>query len=182
MGICYPIAGGDLDEILVTWRQFDLNVLAGVPTTLMKLLERLTPEEYAPAPANLFVRWRAHVRGGQDRRRAGRVPRLPGALSIGVAGVDYGELGWASPGGAPGVHHCFDASTVMLELLDGTASPSKPRASLGASYSPTCRRLLCPSCATRWATRANGSIRPARRRGAFACSGAPKGKSARIGP
>ena len=30
MGICYPIAGDDLDEILGTWRQFDLNVLAGI--------------------------------------------------------------------------------------------------------------------------------------------------------
>ncbi len=98
VGICYPIAGDDLDEILATWRQFDLNVLAGVPTTLMKLLERLTPEDRrAPAPANLFVRWRAHVRG-PDRRRAGRVPRLPGALDR-RGGVDYGELGWASPGG-----------------------------------------------------------------------------------
>ena len=55
VGICYPIAGDDLDENLATWRQFDLNVLAGVPTTLMKLLERLTPEDRARLRLQTFL-------------------------------------------------------------------------------------------------------------------------------
>lgn len=27
VGLCYPVAADDLDEILATWRQFALNVL-----------------------------------------------------------------------------------------------------------------------------------------------------------
>lgn len=115
-GICYPIAGDDLQEILATWRQFDLNVLAGVPTTLMKLLELLTPEDRRSLGLQSFLY------GGEPMfadQIAAVQDIFPGCQvrSIGVAGVDYGELGWASPDGAPGVHHCFDESTIM-ELLD----------------------------------------------------------------
>ena len=115
-GICYPIGGDDLQEILATWRQFDLNVLAGVPTTLMKLLELLTPEDKAQLQLKSFLY------GGEpmfaDQMAAVRAI-FPGCTirSIGVAGVDYGELGWASPDAEPGVHCVFD-DTTMVELID----------------------------------------------------------------
>lgn len=126
-GICYPLAGDDLEEILAAWRQFNLNVLAGVPTTFMKLLELLSPADRASLKLDAFLY------GGEPMfadQIAAVQAIFPGCQvrSIGVAGVDYGELGWASPGGEPGVHHCFDESTVM-ELLDdngqGIAAPGQ---------------------------------------------------------
>ena len=142
VGICYPIAGDDLDEILATWRQFDLNVLAGVPTTLMKLLERLTPEDRAR------LRLQTFLYGGEpmfEDQIAAVQAVFPGCQvrSIGVAGVDYGELGWASPGGAPGVHHCFDASTVM-ELLDEHGQPIEATGQPGRIVLTNLHRRLMP--------------------------------------
>ena len=142
VGICYPIAGDDLDEILATWRQFDLNVLAGVPTTLIKLLERLTPEDRAR------LRLQTFLYGGEpmfEDQIAAVQAVFPGCQvrSIGVAGVDYGELGWASPGGAPGVHHCFDASTVM-ELLDEHGQPIEATGQPGRIVLTNLHRRLMP--------------------------------------
>lgn len=115
-GICYPIAGDDLDEILQTWRQFDLNVLAGVPTTLMKLLERLSAEDKAQLKLERFLYGGEPMFADQIAAVQTIFPDCQ-IRSIGVAGVDYGELGWSSPGAAPGVHHCFEDSTI-LEILD----------------------------------------------------------------
>ncbi|WP_036595650.1 phenylacetate--CoA ligase family protein [Ottowia thiooxydans] len=122
ISICYPLAGDDLDEIIAAWRQFDIDVLAGVPTTLMKLLERLTPEDKARLKLTTFL-------FGGEPMFADQIAAVqavfPGCQvrSIGVAGVDYGELGWASPGAEPGVHHCFDDSTVMELIDDATGEP-----------------------------------------------------------
>jgi len=141
-GICYPIAGDDLQEILSTWRQFDLNVLAGVPTTLMKLLERLTPEDRGTLQLQAFLY------GGEpmfEDQIAAVQAAFPGCQvrSIGVAGVDYGELGWASPGGKPGVHHTFDESTV-LELLDEHGHPIDQPGQAGRIVLTNLHRRLMP--------------------------------------
>ncbi len=116
VGICYPIGGDDLQEILATWRQFDLTVLAGVPTTLMKLLDLLTPEDKARLQLKTFLY-------GGEPMFADQIAAVhavfPGCKvrSIGVAGVDYGELGWACPNAEVGVHCVFDETT-MTELID----------------------------------------------------------------
>ncbi|QXL85421.1 phenylacetate--CoA ligase family protein [Comamonas sp. NLF-1-9] len=116
MGMGFPIAGDDLHEALAIWRQFDLNVLAGVPTTLMKLLELLTPEDRGRLSLRLIL-------FAGEPMFADQIARVqavfPGCVvrSISVAGVDYGELGWTDPEAEPGVHHSYDDSTV-LEIID----------------------------------------------------------------
>lgn len=142
VGLCYPVAGDDLDEILATWRQFDLNVLAGVPTTLMKLLERLTAQDRQRLQLQSFLY------GGEpmfDDQIAAVQAVFPGCRvrSIGVAGVDYGELGWACPDGAPGVHHCFDGSTVV-ELLDEHDQPVEALEQPGRIVLTNLQRRLMP--------------------------------------
>lgn len=116
VGICYPIAGDDLQEILATWRQFNLNVLAGVPTTIMKLLELLTEEDRRKLQLDTILYGGEPMFDDQIATVQALFPNCQ-VRSIGVAGVDYGELGWASADGQLGVHHCFDDSTI-LELLD----------------------------------------------------------------
>lgn len=116
VGMGYPIAGDDLHEALAIWRQFQLNVLAGVPTSIMKLLELLTPEDREQLSLRLIL-------FAGEPMFADQIARIealfPGCLvrSISVAGVDYGELGWTAADAAPGVHHSYDDSTV-LELID----------------------------------------------------------------
>ena len=55
-----------------------------------------------------------------------------------------------------------------MELLDEHGQPIEATGQPGRIVLTNCTAGSCPSCATRWATRANGSIRPARQRGAFA--------------
>ena len=116
VGICYPIGGDDLDEIMAAWRQFDLNVLAGVPTTLMKLLERLTPEDRQQLQLQSFLYGGEPMFDDQIAAVRAIFPNCK-VRSIGIAGVDYGELGWSSPEGVPGVHSVFDDTTIV-EILD----------------------------------------------------------------
>lgn len=122
VGICYPIGGDDLEEILATWRQFDLNVLAGVPTTLMKLLERLTDEDKQRLQLKSFLYGGEPMFADQIAAVKAIFPQCQ-VRSIGVAGVDYGELGWASPEAEPGVHCVFDASTVMELVNEDSGAP-----------------------------------------------------------
>lgn len=142
-GICYPIAGDDLDEILRTWRQFDLNVLAGVPTTLMKLLERLSPEDKAQLKLERFLYGGEPMFADQIAAVQAVFPQCQ-IHSVGVAGVDYGELGWCSPGSPPGTHHCFDDSTV-LEILDAeTGQPIEAMDTPGQLVITNLQRRLMP--------------------------------------
>lgn len=107
VGICYPIAGDDLDEILATWRQFDLNVLAGVPTTLMKLLERLTPED------RTRLRLQTFLYGGEpmfDDQIAAVQAVFPAARCAPSAWRGWTMASWAGP--ARAAHRaCTTAST-----------------------------------------------------------------------
>ena len=118
-GICYPIGGDDADEILATWRQFDLTTLAGVPTTLMSLLEKLTPDDRKTLKLETFLFAGEPMFPDQI---AALQQVFPGCKvrSFGVAGVDYGEMGWVPPGAQLGEHCIFEESTV-LEILEDSS-------------------------------------------------------------
>lgn len=142
-GICYPIGGDDAEEILATWRQFGLTTLAGVPTTLMALLERLTPADRATLRLETFLY-------GGEPMFADQIAALqqvfPGCQvrSIGVAGVDYGELGWVPAGAEPGVHSVFDDSTVLEILEDDSDQPVQGTGQAGRLVLTNLERRLVP--------------------------------------
>lgn len=117
VGMCYPIAGGDNEEIIHVWQQFQLTTLAGVPTTLMNLLGQMDEA------CRNQLRLKRFLYGGEPMF-ADQIALLKQYFpecqvqSVGIAGVDYGELGWdASLNAEVGVHHCFDDSTI-LEIVD----------------------------------------------------------------
>lgn len=122
LGVGYPIAGDDLHEALAIWRQFDLNVLAGVPTTLMKLLELLTPEDRERLSLRLILFAGEPMFADQIARVQALFPDCV-VRSISVAGVDYGELGWTEPDAEPGVHRSYDESTVLEIIDEGSGAP-----------------------------------------------------------
>ena len=143
VGICYPIGGDDLDEILATWRQFDLNVLAGVPTTLMKLLERLTPEDRRQLKLQSFLYGGEPMFADQIAAVQAIFPQCQ-VRSIGIAGVDYGELGWSTPAAEPGVHSVFDDTTIVEILDTETGEPVTETGKPGTIVVTNLQRRLMP--------------------------------------
>lgn len=143
VGIQYPLSGSaPASEIIKTLQQFEIDTLAGVPTSLLTLL----PEFAATQPGS--IRLRRFLYGGEamfpDQIEAlHRV--LPGCAvqSVGIAGVDYGELGWSEAGSEPGVHRSFDDSTV-LEILDDQGRPIDEPGVSGEIYVSNFRRRLMP--------------------------------------
>ena len=142
-GICYPIGGSDLDEALACWRQFGLTTLAGVPTTLMTLIGQMSEQD------RRTLKLRKFLYGGEpmfaDQIAAlQRVFPACEVRSIGIAGVDYGELGWAAAGQPQGVHHCFDESTVVEILDDDSGEPIEGTGIAGRLVVTNLNRRLMP--------------------------------------
>ena len=142
-GVQYPLSGAaPADEVIKTLKQFRIGTLAGVPTSLMSLLPALAQAEAGTIHLTRFLY------GGEamfpDQVDALRQV-LPGCTvqSIGIAGVDYGEMGWSQPGGEHGVHHCFDESTV-LEILDEAGRPLDEPGVSGELLITNFRRRLMP--------------------------------------
>lgn len=115
----FPIAGSSpAAETLKVIADFRVNVLAGVPTTIMALAEAYDMDR-ARYPG-IYVR--KILFGGESlypdqRRRLQEI--FPGAeaRSIGYASVDAGLLGFASEDCAPDEHRVF-ADATILELID----------------------------------------------------------------
>lgn len=117
VGMCYPIAGGDMEEIMHIWQQFKISTLAGVPTTLMSMLGQMTDETRQQLNLQRFLYGGEPMFPDQIALLKAYFPQCQ-VQSVGIAGVDYGELGWdASREAGIGVHHCFDDSTI-LEIVD----------------------------------------------------------------
>lgn len=117
VGINYPISGAaPLEEIVAVLSRFEIGTVAGVPTTVLRLIAHLE----RPSAQELSVD--KILFGGEsmylDQRHA--IERaFPGCRvsSIGYASVDGGELGYADPSCGPEEHRCFGGSTV-LEIID----------------------------------------------------------------
>lgn len=142
-GVQYPLSGSaPLSEIVKTLQQFRVETLAGVPTTLFSLLP-----EVAAAPEGT-IKLKRFLYGGEamfpDQIAALRRV-IPGCIvqSVGIAGVDYGELGWSEAGAEPGVHRCFDESTVV-EILDDEGRPIQEPGEAGELVITNFRRRLMP--------------------------------------
>jgi len=121
-GVQFPLSGSaPAEEVIKTIQQFRIETLACLPTTMLALL----PEIEAAEPGSIPLR--RVLYGGEaifdDQIEAlHRVLPHCAVQSVGIAGVDYGELGWSEPGTEQGVHRMFDDSTV-LELLDERGEP-----------------------------------------------------------
>ncbi|MGM0610722.1 MAG: phenylacetate--CoA ligase family protein [Thermodesulfobacteriota bacterium] len=143
VGVCYPIAGfAPPDEISETLQQFRIQTLAGVPTTIMSLL---------PALGGMGTE-KLHVRRiiyGGETMYPDQIEAIKRVLpnveirSVGIAGVDYGEMGFAGPDCAPGEHRCLDKST-RLELLNDEGHRIEETGTAGHLYITNFRRRLMP--------------------------------------
>src|SRR5690554_5497907 len=142
-GIQYPLSGSaPAADVIKTLQQFRVDTLAGVPTSMLALLPEL-----ARAQAG-SIRLRRFLYGGEamflDQIDALRHV-LPDCQvqSVGIAGVDYGELGWSEAGTELGVHRVYDDSTV-LEILDEQGHPLEQPGVAGELILSNFRRRLMP--------------------------------------
>ena len=88
----------------------------------MSLLEKLTPADRETLRLETFLFAGEPMFPDQI---AALQEVFPGCQvrSFGVAGVDYGEMGWVPPGAALGEHCVFDESTVLEILQDNSDEP-----------------------------------------------------------
>lgn len=118
IGVNYPIGGQTpIEEIVQMLSKLRINVIAGVPTTVMNILEYLNNHpQYQPNIELILF-------GGEsfypDQLEAiARVFPQAKVHSILYASVDGGELGYFDALTCKnGEHRCFDESTIM-EIVD----------------------------------------------------------------
>ncbi len=121
VGVSFPIAGfASPEEIIQDIKQFSIETVAGVPTTIMNLILHFEAENDR-LTVNRFLYGGEAMYPDQVAALQRAVPDCR-VQSIGIAGVDYGEMGWVDALCEPGVHRTFDDSTV-LELLDDQGLP-----------------------------------------------------------
>ena len=142
VGVNYPIAGfASPEEIIEDIRHFAITTVAGVPTSFMNLLAHFEAVSGRLAVTRFLY--------GGEAMYPDQVELLRSAVqgcrvqSIGIAGVDYGEMGWVDASCEPGVHRAFDASTV-LELLDDQGLPLEDTGAEGALHITNIFRKLMP--------------------------------------
>ena len=142
-GVSFPISGSaPAEELIDALVNFEIQTLAGVPTTLVSLLPALAEQ----AKGQLKVR--RFIYGGETMypdQIAALQKVLPDCqvASIGIAGVDYGEMGWVDESCEPGVHRCFDESTV-LEILAEDGQPVNEVGVEGDLHITNFQRRLMP--------------------------------------
>lgn len=143
VGVNYPLSGSaPTEDILAALQLFSIDTLAGLPSTLMNLLPGLG----ACKPERLVLR--RFIYGGEamfpDQIAAlHRVLPECRVQSIGIAGVDFGEMGWCEESSEPGVHRVFDESTV-LEILDEQWQPIEAPGVPGELHITNVLRRLMP--------------------------------------
>ncbi|SDB18889.1 phenylacetate-CoA ligase [Desulfonatronum thiosulfatophilum] len=142
VGVNFPIAGfASPEEIIANVKEFGISTVAGVPTTIMNLIPLLEAEKGKLTVTQFLY-------GGEAMypdQVAALQRAVPGCRvrSIGIAGVDYGEMGWVDASCEPGVHRTFDDSTV-LELLDEEGRSLDDAGAEGALYITNFQRKLMP--------------------------------------
>lgn len=115
----FPISGAaPLDSIAKTILDFDINVLAGMPTSLLTIADHLV----AYARGHGEPRIRKILFAGESMypdQRAHLAKLFPGIQiqSLGYASVDAGMLGYADSSCGPDEHRAFGAESV-LEIVD----------------------------------------------------------------
>lgn len=137
-----PLGGTcENESIFKILNDFQVNVWAGPPTTLMKIAEVAAAQKvYAPSKI-LF--------GGESfypDQKAHLLSLFPNVKiqSIGYASVDGGHVGYADLTCEPGEHRCF-SNQAIVEILDiETEKPIQEVGIKGKLYLTNLTRMLMP--------------------------------------
>ncbi len=143
-GQIFPIAGHtSCEEIISSLKQFNINVLAGVPTTIMKIVD------YIKENKNQDLKINKILFGGEsfysDQREIIKtVFQGCKILSIGCASVDAGEIGFCDQGCEIDEHRVFDDSTILEIIDEDTSEVIKDVGVVGKIYLTNLNRKTMP--------------------------------------
>ncbi|MFJ7904240.1 phenylacetate--CoA ligase family protein [Streptomyces sp. NPDC096198] len=126
-----------------TLEEFRVEVVAGTPTTLCSLAERLSSAGRTLPDVELLLFGGECLFGDQLPLLKAAFPHAE-ARSLGYASVDAGLLGEAVPGGDPRVHRAFTPHTVVEILDDETGLPIEKEGVPGRLVVTDLRRRLMP--------------------------------------
>ncbi|HEY0989138.1 MAG TPA: hypothetical protein VGD80_18850 [Kofleriaceae bacterium] len=143
----FPIGGATpLDSIAKIILEFGINVLAGMPTSLLNIADHLV--EYAREHGEV-VRLRKILFAGESMypdQRAHLARLFPGIQinSLGCASVDAGMLGYADSSCGPDEHRAFGSESVLEIVDDDTGEPITEPGRPGRVLITNLIRLLMP--------------------------------------
>jgi phenylacetate-CoA ligase len=132
-----------LPDTALLIRKLEANVLAGMPTLVMKLVEYLENEGLDN------VRFRSIIYAGEafSEAQIEYLLRLFPGLEIhsgGYASVDAGAIAFADEGCVPGEHRVFDEATILEILDDETGDPIEETGKAGKVIFTNLTRQLMP--------------------------------------
>ncbi|WP_327232264.1 phenylacetate--CoA ligase family protein [Streptomyces murinus] len=138
-----PLGGATpWESTAATLEEFRVEVVAGTPTTLCALAERLTAAGRTLPDVELLFFGGECLFGDQLPLLGKAFPNAE-ARSLGYASVDAGLLGEAVPGGDPRVHRAFVPHTAV-EILDDEDVPVEDTGIPGRLVVTDLRRRLMP--------------------------------------
>ncbi|MES4891029.1 phenylacetate--CoA ligase family protein [Streptomyces sp. NPDC096012] len=139
-----PIGGATpWESAAATLEEFRVQAVAGTPTTLCSLAERLTRAGRTLPDVELLFFGGECLFGDQLPLLASAFPNAE-PRSLGYASVDAGLLGEAVPGGDPRVHRAFTPYTVVEILDDDSDDPVVDNGAPGRLVVTDLRRRLMP--------------------------------------
>lgn len=139
-----PIGGAaPWDSTAATLEDFRVQVVAGTPTTLCSLAERLTSAGRTLPDVELLFFGGECLFGDQLPLLKAAFPQAE-VRSLGYASVDAGLLGEAVPGSDPRVHRAFVPHTVVEIVDDETDRPVDEEGTPGRLVVTDLRRRLMP--------------------------------------
>jgi phenylacetate-CoA ligase len=115
----FPIAGQtDHIQILKTLEEFNINVILGVPSAILTMLEKYSQnkEQFPKLKLEKILFGGEALYADQEKALLEIFPQMK-ISSIGCASVDGGLIGYSSVDCALGEHRVFDGATI-IEIVD----------------------------------------------------------------
>lgn len=140
----FPIAGGTpVEEIIHLIRDYNIGVVAGVPTTVLEIGEYLA-RQGASLPAVRKILYGGESMYPDQRAFLERI--IPGVkiASIGYASVDAGLLGFADEGCGHEEHRVFGEASILEIIDEETGEVIRESGRPGKIFITSLTRLLMP--------------------------------------
>ena len=140
-----PIGGGtSVEETAQIIADFGVNVIAGVPTTILNLAEYVSAHGLAKRFKVERVLFGGEAMYPDQRERLAAI--FPGvrALSIGYASTDAGPLGYVDASCGPNEHRTFGSDTILEIVDEATLAPIAEMGREGLLVATDLGRSLMP--------------------------------------
>jgi phenylacetate-coenzyme A ligase PaaK-like adenylate-forming protein len=140
-----PIAGGtSMEETAQIIADFGVNVIAGVPTTIMNLAEYALAHGLSKRFKLERVLFGGEAMYPDQRERLAEI--FPGvrSLSIGYASTDAGPLGYVDASCGPNEHRTFGSDTILEVVDEESGKPIEETGREGLMIATDLGRSLMP--------------------------------------